>query len=174
MTAVKTVLREGRLELRFPPRWKATKYDDWPFYQNRFKDACCGNKAVDVVVLDPDGTLWLVEVKDYRHHSRTKDILLWDEIALKVRDTLAGLVAAMIAGDHPDQAQARQALRAGKLRVVLHLEQPLKHSRLFPRIFDPEKIRQKLRQLIKPIDAHPIVVELHNMHGLAWIVASRS
>lgn len=165
-------LQEGRLELRFPSDWEVSAYDKWPFYQRRFKDCCGGYKAVDVLARDPAQTLWLIEVKDLRRHRRTKDIPLWDEIALKVRDTLAGLVAAGIAVEHPHQKVAVQALAARKLRVILHLEQSAKHSKLFPRQFDPEMVRLKLRLLLKPIDAHPRVVELNNMVHVPWTAKS--
>lgn len=161
-------LQEGRLEFRFPNHWEATAYDQWPFYKNQFKDCCGGNKAVDFLAFDPDGTLWLIEVKDYRQHRRTKSIPLWDEIAVKARDTLAGLVAAHFTHGQTHQKDAVNLMSARKLRVILHLEQSKKHSKLFPRPFDPELVRMKLRLLLKPIDAHPRVVELHNMAGLPW------
>ena len=65
---------------------------------------------------------------------------------------------------------AKALLGARQYRVVLHLEQPLKHSRLRPRAINPADIQQKLRQLIKPIDAHPIVVERSDMNSLVWKV----
>lgn len=167
-----TTLQEGRLEFRFPDDWQATAYDKWPFYQNRFKDCCCGNKAVDILALAPNQILWLIEVKDYRQHRRTKDISLWDEIAIKARDTLAGLVAARFADGQAHQNDAARSLAASKIRVILHLEQSVKHSKLFPRTFDPEIVRLKLRLLLKPIDAHPRVVELNDMAGVPWTAAS--
>lgn len=161
-------IQEGKLEFQFPDKWHATAYDKWSFYQDRFKDCCCGNKAVDILARDPARTVWMIEVKDYRQHRRTKDIHLWDEIAIKARDTLAGLVAAKFAIGHPQQNEADMSLSASKLRVILHLEQPVKHSKLFPRVFDPEIMRLKLRQLLKPIDAHPRVIELNNMVHVPW------
>ena len=69
---------------------------------------------------------------------------------------------------------AKAALSGRALRVVLHLEQPRTHSKLFPRAIDPAKVLQKLRQLVKPIDAHPLVVETSRMASLAWTVTSRA
>lgn len=34
-------------------------------------------------------------------------------------------------------------------------------------------VLQKLKQLVKPIDAHPLVVETSRMASLAWTVTSR-
>lgn len=167
------ILKEGHLEFTFPTNWIATQYDTWPFYKNQFKDACGGNSAVDFLAFDPtDHTLWLIEVKDYRQYRRTKPIHIWDEMALKLRDTLAGLITTKINGSSLEKQDASTALKAQKLRFILHLEQPKKHSKLFPRTLDLSKIQGKLRQLLKPIDAHPKVVELGNMAHVAWRTAS--
>jgi hypothetical protein len=165
-------IEEGKLRFTFPAGWSASAYDKWPYYQNQFQPSCGGNKAVDILARDPDQQLWLVEVKDYREYPRTKPIDLWDEVAIKVRDTLAGLVCAKVETAHANPGADTAALGARKLRVILHLEQPAKHSKLFPRIFDTEKVRQKLRTLVKPIDPHPRVVELGNLAGVPWTVVS--
>ena len=51
-------------------------------------------------------------------------------------------------------------------------EQPASHSKLFPRVYNRAAIQQKLKQLVKPIDAHPQVVELGNMLHVPWAAAS--
>ncbi|MCL5961064.1 MAG: hypothetical protein M1358_17460 [Chloroflexi bacterium] len=166
-----STLNEGNLACTFPDSWKVTKYDDWEFYRNRFAGSCGGNKAVDFLAHDPLGrTLWLIELKDYRRFRRTKDdqLSLWDEVALKVRDTLAGLFAAKVDPAHPEQSYAALALRVTSLRVVLHLEQPATGSKLFPRAYHPADVQQKLKQMLKPIDAHPRVIELNNMRAVPW------
>jgi hypothetical protein len=164
-------LQVENLSFQFPDGWQVTQYDQWPFYRNQFKDACGGNKAIDLLALNQgDRTLWLIEVKDYRQYRRAKKIELWDEIALKLRDTLAGLVAARVNGVDPDRTQAQQSLKARRLRVVFHLEQPVRHSRLFPRTFDLANMQQKLRQVVKPIDPHALVVEKAQMAQVPWTV----
>lgn len=55
---------------------------------------------------------------------------------------------------------------------VLHLEQPAKASKLFPRVFDLADVQQKLRQLIKPLDPHPLVVDMDRLGSVAWTVRS--
>ena len=166
-------LPEGKLRFDFPDGWEVTQYDGWAFYKNQFKDSCCGNKAVDFLAHHPDeDPLWLIEVKDYRHHRRTKTIHVWDEMAIKARDTLAGLVAAKANASNLDKQWATVALRKPKLRFVLHLEQPTRHSKLFPRAIDPARVQEKIRQLIKPIDAHPRVTELNDMAHVPWSVKS--
>jgi hypothetical protein len=82
------------------------------------------------------------------------------------------LVAARAnANDRAERELAIAALRCRRLRVVLHLEQPEKHSKLFPRAIDPADVTQRLKQLIKAIDPHPLVLEKARLGGVAWTVA---
>ncbi|HQR41459.1 MAG TPA: hypothetical protein PLX97_02220, partial [Gemmatales bacterium] len=134
---------------------------------------CGGSKAIDILALEASSCCWLLEVKDYRQHRRTKTINISDEIAAKVRDTLAALAGAQHhANDQEEKNMARRALRSGSIRVVLHLEQPTKSSKLFPRAIEPVDVTQRLKQLLKPIDPHPKVVELSSMAGIPWEVSS--
>jgi len=164
-------ISEGSLKFTFPADWKAEKYEGWIFYRNQFQSVCGGAKAVDILAMDTNQCLWLIEIKDYRQHSRTKVIKLADEVAMKVRDTLAGLAAAQCnANDENEKTFARCALGVHRLKVVLHIEQPAKHSKLFPRVFDPADITQKMKQLIKAISPHPLVTEKGKMRNVAWTV----
>lgn len=159
------------LNFTFPAGWSCAKPDDWSFYRNQFSRMRNGIKAVDVIAQEPSGTAWVIEVKDYRQHARTKPSCLADEVAAKVFDTLAMLLPASIrASDAGERASARSCCEAAGIRVVLHLEQPGKHSRLRPRAIDPSALQMKLKKLIKPIDPHPLVVECSRMGGLAWSV----
>jgi len=162
---------EGQLTFSFPEPLSAQQYDDWSFYRNQFTNAFGGAKAVDFICLDQDCT-WLIEVKDYRLERRTKPGDLGEEIASKVRDTLAGLVAASCnANDLDEKNFAIKALRTNTLRVVLHIEQPEKHTKLFPRIVNPASLIMKLKQLLKAVDAHPLVVDQHSLKpAMLWNV----
>jgi hypothetical protein len=44
-------LQEAKLACDFPDAWNVTKYDDWAFYQNQFRDSCRGNKGMDFLGL---------------------------------------------------------------------------------------------------------------------------
>ncbi len=156
------VIIEGRLKFTFSEDCHVSKYDKWSFYGNQFQKTCGSAKAVDIVCVTYN-TTWLIEIKDYRAHPRTKSEDIGDEIAIKVRDTLAGLVAAKVnANDHDEKQFATLALQDLKsIRVVLHLEQPAKHSKLFPKAINPANVKQKLKQRLSAIDAHPLVVD-HN------------
>lgn len=164
-------ITEGQLRFDFPADWEASKFDEWSFYVNQFQSVCGGVKAVDVIAVKPNVCLWLIEAKDYRQHHRTKTIDLAEEIAVKARDSLAAILAAQTyANDADEKRIARRAVRCPRIRIVLHLEQPLKHSKLFPRSIDPAKVKQRLKQLLKAIDPHPLVLEIGRMQGVAWSV----
>lgn len=153
-------ITEGKLQFDFPENWFASKFDETSFYVNQFQSVCGGAKAVDVIAVEPNACLWTIEAKDYRQHRRTKIIDLADEIAAKARDSLAAIMAAQANANNADEKQfARLAVRCPRVRVVLHLEQPTKHSKLFPQAIEPSKIKQRLKQLIKAIDPHPLVLE---------------
>ncbi len=164
-------ITEGQLTFTFPVGADACQYDNWAFYRNQFNNAFGGTKAMDLLYIDNDQT-WLIEIKDYRTNPRTKTVELGDEIAIKVRDTLAGLAAGKCnANDAGEKRLAKLALRKDKLRVVLHLEQPKKSSRLFPKVVDPSKLIMKLKQRLRAIDAHPVVVDQHSLKAnMKWTV----
>ncbi|MGK4007141.1 hypothetical protein WMF31_31250 [Sorangium sp. So ce1036] len=165
-----TVAVDG-LDFEFPSTWMVSKYDEWTFYRKQFSRVRDGLKALDLLAVDPEGTAWLIEVKDYRGHVRTKPSALDDEVAGKVLDTLAALLPAKVnANDAQEAEMAAAVLGAKKLRVVLHLEQPEKHSTLRPRAINPADVQQALRRRLKPIDAHPLVAETSRMGSLAWKV----
>lgn len=164
---------EGRLRFSFPDNTLVSKYDDWSFYRNQFNSAFGGSKAIDLIHVDGNQT-WLIEIKDYRTDRRTKVVGMGDEIAFKVRDTLAGLAAARCcASDNDEKKIAKKALKTNSIRVILHLEQPQKPSRLFPRAVDPSHVLLKLKQLLKAVDAHPRVVDkktLDQWNDMNWTV----
>ncbi len=167
-------ISEGGLTFQFPVNWEVSKYDEWSFYRNQFQGVCGGAKAVDMLALSPERRTWLVEVKDYRVDRRTKPTELAEEVAHKVRDTLAALVCARLnADDQEEKKLASQVLRSRSLGVALHLEQPARSSRLFPRAIDPASIKQKLKQLLKAVDAHPKVFEMGQMRDAPWTVVER-
>lgn len=159
------------LTFTFPDGWQVSKYDDWTYYRRQFSRMWDRIKAVDILALEGDHTAWFIEVKDYRQHSRTKPTDLADEIARKTFDTLAAMLpAALNANDEDERAMAERITQVKKLRVVLHLEQPMKQSTLRPRAIDFAVVEQRLKALLKPIDAHPMVAASNRMRSLSWNV----
>jgi hypothetical protein len=167
-------LREGNVEWTFPDGWTASKYDEWTFYRKQFqRTADRGAKAADFVAITPEGdTLWLIEAKDYTFEPRgdSKESL-GIEVARKARDTLAGLFAAAVNGGGDEQVVAGRALGARRIRVVLHLEQPTTKTRIYPTILDRADVLQKLKQVLKAIDPHPMVMDTTHAGGVPWAVA---
>jgi hypothetical protein len=159
------------IDIQFPENWIVERYDNWAYVRNQFNGAAGGCKAVDVIAKDHQDVLWFIEVKDYRYNRRTKVIDLADEIAIKVRDSMAGLVAAAGRAEAPEKKQAVSLLGFKRIRVALHLEQPNHHSKLFPRPADPVSLQQKLRSRIKPIDPHPVITSKRAPYpGVQWSV----
>ncbi|TRW92779.1 hypothetical protein [Candidatus Methylobacter oryzae] len=155
------------LNFEFPDGWQIGKYDDWSFYQNQFKRMKIGIKALGLIAVDPSKTAWLIEVKDYRINRRTKPSDLSEEIAHKVFDTLAAIIPSKIHATNTTEKQLARAVSAShELRIVLHLEQPKNPSALFPRAINPANVQQKMRKLLKPVDAHPMVVDMSSMREL--------
>jgi hypothetical protein len=171
MPVIEEVIREDRLTFRFPAGAMASQYDKWSHYRNQFNGAFGGTKAVDVVYAD-GGTAWLIEIKDYRVDQRTKAIDLAEEVALKVRDSMAGLIsAALHANDTEERRVASTLLSKRSWRVVLHLEVPASRSRLRPRAIEPDKVLLQLKRLVRAVDPHPAVVAQHSITpGMNWVV----
>jgi hypothetical protein len=162
-----TPLTEGQLTFHFPENALVSKYDDWSFYRNQFLPSFVDPKAVDFIYID-DTQTWLIEIKDYRIHNRTKPSDIAQEIALKVKDTLAGLVCAKNnANDTDEKTFAKAALKSKKIRVVLHLEQPKNQRRI-----DPADVLSKLKKRLKALDTHPCVVDQFSLkENMKWKVS---
>lgn len=110
-----TTIVEGRLVLEFDDTWVVTKWDDHRAFRNGIGKLCGrlahgdgerdeGTKAVDVVGVR-ENRLYLIELKDFRgHRIENKQRQLRElplEIGLKVRDSLAGLVACALGATEP-------------------------------------------------------------------------
>ena len=171
MPVIAQIIQENRLTFRFSELALSTQYDGWIHYRRRFNSASGGTTAVDLLH-SQSNTGWLIEIKDYRDHPRTKAIDLADEVACKVRDTLAGLISARLhAQDVEERRIAQEMLKRDTLRVVLHLEQPHRQKRLRPKAIDPAALSQKLKALLKSIDPHPCVVDRHSLKpDMDWSV----
>ena len=161
----------------FQDGWLVAKYDDMPFYQNQLKSGYGlrrGLKAVDLIAFCPtDKTLYLIESKDYRKHRRTKSMPPAEDFIDKVIDTLTGLIPTILCSTETteDVRKVREGVRKSqKLRLIYQFEQPAKHSKLFPRVFDPTEIQLKLCQDLKCFDPHVLVVESVTQHKVAWTV----
>lgn len=155
------------LTFTFPNHWNVSKYDDWSFYRNQFSRQGSGIKAVDAIALDANDTVFLIEVKDYRHPDTGKPSQLPAAIASKVLHTLSAMLPAKLHATNLDEARfAGDVLKCLSLRVVAHIEQPQRHRG----VVDPADLKQKLRELLRAIDPHLKVVSMTAMQKLPWKV----
>lgn len=163
-----------KLIFKFPENINAIRYDKTTFYKEHFQKSFHGSKAIDIICFN-NNQIWLIEVKDFRLHERRKPIPLAEEIGLKVRDSLAGLLAsAYNANVDSEREFARKAIRKKRIRVVLHLEQPRHRSRLRPDYQNPVHLIDKLRRYLRGIDSKPYVVDRNNLKPeMSWKVISK-
>lgn len=162
------------LQFDFPDDWLISKYDEWAFYRNQFIRLPLheGPKAIDLVAIDPQKTLWLIEAKDYRQNRRQKSVDIVTEVSGKAVDTLACMLPASLnANVQSEQEAALAAVKCRRLRLVFHLETAPVGSPVFDRRLDQANLSQKLRQLAKSIDPHAAVVSRRNLGTLPWSVS---
>jgi hypothetical protein len=55
----------------------------------------------------------------------------------------------------------------------LHLEQPLKYSKLFPQVIDSANAQGKLRKMLRAIDPHAKIFNQHNTPKYLWRVRTK-
>lgn len=162
------VLDIDGLVFTFPDEWKADKFDDWTFYRGHFARQRDGIKAVDAIAIGPNKTAFMIEVKDYRHPDTEKPSQLPSAIADKVLFTLAALLPAKLNATDPNEKRLAAAmLKCISLHVVAHIELSPRHRP----VVDPADLKQKLRQLLRAVDAHAKVVSKQNMQGVGWTVS---
>ena len=99
-------LREGDLDFTFDASWAVCSHWEEEPARRALKSQASGSHCVDLVALQkgPKGSLFLIEVKDYRTSEKTPStrekladggVSLADLVAMKVRDTIAGLVGGV-------------------------------------------------------------------------------
>jgi hypothetical protein len=144
------------MQLTMPVGWWVWDYDKSDFHTS-FQSFAGGSQAMDAVAWEPNGTLWLIEVKDYRRHKRTKPSSVYAEVAGKVRATLAGLAVARVRAMKPaEKMRAHQAMTCARIRVVLQLAQASNPHRLFPQAVDTSDAHIQLRRATKQVDVSPV------------------
>lgn len=129
-------IEEDRLRFEFGDRWSVVvKWDNHQAFvggiqglNGELDNRVESSKAVDVVAED-DSSLVLLEIKDFRSRpqqpvaldfaGRRKTLPL--EVALKVRDTLAGLVGVALRAHPPDIAEACSRKLTKRVRVVAYV-----------------------------------------------------
>lgn len=90
-----TVIKEGNLEFDFGDAWAVYKYDEnGGFYKTKLEKNIKPTMAVDFLCLRDGRPLLILEAKDYAKGVPPKEKFdkLPMAIAIKVRDTIAGIV----------------------------------------------------------------------------------
>lgn len=170
-------VQEQALAFSFPDAWTVWKYDATGYYTKNLRGFAGGTKGVDIVAFDASsGDLWLIEAKDYRNVRRTKAVDLFREVAMKVRDTLAGLMVLRVRAGGTDKNDA-QSVTAGttRIRVVLHLEQRRHTFKAMPQAVDPKTAHDVLKREVGAVDNQPRVVDVRMQRQPGtWSVTSNS
>jgi len=149
-----TSFTESNVHFEFADGYRVTKYDGWTYYRKHFQ-GCADSAAVDFLVLAEDGSdCWLLEVKDFTFEApKPEKGPLADIVTRKVRDTLAGLLAAVTNANVAEERDfAAQVSRTNRLRVCFHVERPTTGPRALRTLPDRADLVQKLRTTLRPVD----------------------
>jgi hypothetical protein len=174
-----TEIVEGSLLFTFANEWRAEKYDE----PGGFVDRHChieGTKRIDIMALGPDRML-LIEVKDFRNHAiqnRERMNLrsptsLHIEVAQKVRDSFAFLIAAHRQGD--DSLRPFYAYAFGDRRraidVILFLEEDEGRARSVRGSRSRTTLRQGIQTLLRPFGVRCNILRRSSMpENSSWTV----
>lgn len=167
--------KEGRIQFGFPDDWLVCRPEKCSYYTKHFQ-RLAGSKEMDFILFEPDEKrLWLLEVKDYTTNKRSKQGDLFDEIAIKSRDSMALLLAGAVKDDVSNHGIGQfmaTCLIPRSIRVILHLEQPSKPSKLFPGVKFKADASQMLRMKVGCLDSHATVVSTEDSH-VPWTTVWR-
>jgi hypothetical protein len=150
--------QEGRIRFEFPDGWTVLRPEKASYYTRHFQKMAGGCKEMDFVLFEPaNRVLWLLEAKDYTTERRTKEQCIFEEVAVKIRDSLALLLAGSVRDDSSNCGVGSFMVVSAiphEIKVVLHLEQPSKPSKLFPGVKIDADATQILRSKVRAIDPH--------------------
>jgi hypothetical protein len=184
-----TTFAEGALVFEFGHGWIVEKYDDHPAYRQgierlrgraqidvdgRAHALELGTKAIDFVGLW-ESEVHFIEVKDFRGHrienkQRIRNGDLAVEVALKVRDTIAGIVGAcQKPGGEPWQPFVEAFAKRGRPRVCLWLEEDTLGRREMKRGHPGIALQQELEDRLSWLAPRVLVRSRAHDSGVAGI-----
>ncbi len=130
-----SVHKERRLQFEFSDEWTVIKYDEHVDYTKGIH-GLHETHAVDFIALLDSKTLYFIEVKDFRGHEpenrkRITSGALAIQVGQKVRDTIAGIVAAHHRGKGETWNKYVTPLLSSEppVRIVLWIEYNSENSR---------------------------------------------
>lgn len=172
---------EGGLEFTFPDTWQVVKYDASKHYEKVRRIQC--TSGVDFVCRASDGSLLLIEVKDYRtpgarpgkkHKCKELHLDFMDQLAWKARDTLAGLAGARLRlaqGLEPFHA-VLCATPPPRVVFVLFVELPA-NKRMLPASKVKSDFQKNLAGRLRPLGLKVLVYDRSSLPSAAdWQVRS--
>jgi len=157
---------EKFLRFRFDDTWVVIKYDDHRDYRERIQHLP-ETKGVEFVAVLHEMSLYFIEAKDFRGHrienrARVKDGELAIEVAQKVRDTIAGIVAAHHRGSTEDWSRFIECLTnsVNPVRVLLWLEDDSPSAPRGRRHNQASVVTDRLKQHLRWLTPRVLVVGL--------------
>ncbi|MDD5277610.1 MAG: hypothetical protein PHR16_16210 [Methylovulum sp.] len=164
-------IQEGNLLFSF--KFDAIKFDDSQYYREHFIKIQNGISAVDILAVD--GNIgYLIEVKDYTHPDSEELKLndLIDAIVKKIISTLSAILPMKMNAHHQTEKDlASLFCKTNEVKIFLHLELPPPTSKLQQSTWSFQNIQMKLKNKLKPIDAHPKVVAKKCPNRFPWTVS---
>jgi hypothetical protein len=169
-----TVIREGDLEFSFGAAWNVLKYDeDGSYYKTKIDKHLKPTKAIDFLCLRDGTPLVLVEVKDFSRGVPPRDKVdkIPVTVAIKVRDTLAGIIGGLHnADDHPERSMFQESYRKlSKPPTVVYFYEDLNTParRLASRATnEKDTLRLELKVCLRWLTQNVIVVGLNDYRSV--------
>ena len=163
-------IQEGNLSFIF--QCLAIKFDDTSYYRDHFIKIQKGTKSVDILAVD-NNIGYLIEIKDYTHPNTKKlePLDLIEAIVNKVVSTLSAILPMKNnANNQAEKDIAKLFANTDEIKVFLHIELSPPTSKIKQSTWNLPNIQMKLKNRLKPIDAHPKVVSKKYPDRLSWTV----
>ena len=163
------VIQEGNLKFNFGSSWNVIKYDEnGSFYRTKISNSIEQTKAVDFLCIRNEKPLCMVEIKDYSLGVSESEKFenVPKVVALKTRDTIAGIVGGLHCATNSDQRFFRKAYN--KLTdapfVVFFFEDLLTPKRHHPLAIDAKKgvLLKSLKKHLRWLTGNVAVIDLNN------------
>ncbi|ADV46239.1 hypothetical protein Nitsa_0980 [Nitratifractor salsuginis DSM 16511] len=166
------VIAEGtpptRLVFTFPEDWRVSKFDASSFYRDRVQ-WLEGMKAVDILAAHDD-LLQLIEIKDFRGHSRQnlakqQNGRLLNDVAKKFVDTFAAMIGAKRLGleEFAPFYTLLCTREEAKVEVILFLERDLSEKALRHYKLTLADLTLKLRHLMSAYNVRCRVLDRRHL-----------
>ncbi len=154
-------IQEGDFIYHFPDSFKVMRPCECKYYTQDWQTFAVGknqpgNAETDFVAFDTsEKKLWLIEVKDYRRHPRSKTAEIGLEFARKCRDTLSLLAALQVSPwAHAKKDKTSENDKASdefqkmkSIQCILHIEIPPAKQKGVSLSSIKDSVRRHLRRL---------------------------